>query len=230
MARILIADDDVELCELLTEYLTSEGFRIETVNDGESAVDRVLEGDFDALVLDVMLPQLNGFDALRRIRRRSTTPVLMLTARGEDVDRIVGLEMGADDYMPKPCNPRELSARLRAILRRTAGSNNAAAETKLTVGDVMLDTAARKVTCGGEEKSLTGAEFKVLEALLLKSGEIVSKAQLAQFALGRRLTPYDRSIDVHISNLRKKLGPHPDDSQRIKTVRGAGYQYSVVDS
>lgn len=223
MSRILLADDDDELCKLLEDYMSDEGFDIDAVHDGEAAVKAALEGDYDGLVLDVMMPGLNGFDVLRQLRARSTLPVLMLTARGEDVDRIVGLELGADDYLPKPFNPRELVARLRAILRRSAGAP--LAPDVIRAGDLELRCGDRSVLCENRPVELTGAEFSILETLVRTPGRVVSKDTLSQEALGRALGRYDRVIDMHISNLRKKLGPGGDGEARIKAVRGMGYLY-----
>ena len=223
MSRILLADDDEELCNLLQDYMSDEGFDIDAVHDGEAAVKAALEGDYAGLVLDVMMPKLNGFDVLRQLRARSTMPVLMLTARGEDVDRIVGLEMGADDYLPKPFNPRELVARLRAILRRSAGAP--LAPDVIRVGDLELRCGDRSVVCDNQPVELTGAEFNILEVLVRTPGRVISKDTLSQEALGRALGRYDRVIDMHISNLRKKLGSGGDGEPRIKAVRGMGYLY-----
>lgn len=227
MERVLVVDDDVELCELVTEYLRSEGFAIDAVNNGDSATSRVRSGDYSLVILDVMLPGINGFEVLRRIRARSTIPVLMLTARGEDVDRIVGLEIGADDYLSKPFNPRELVARIHAILRRARprGATEIPAPEKLRVGDVELDTGARVVRRAGEPVKLTAMEFDVLEVLLRAAGRVVPREEMVREVLGRKYTPYDRSIDVHVSNLRKKLGHKVDGLERIKTVRQVGYLY-----
>jgi len=224
--RILLADDDVELCGLLSEYLADEGFSVDAVHDGEAAVDSGGAGEYAVIVLDVMMPRLNGFDALRELRRLTQTPVLMLTARGDDVDRIVGLEMGADDYLPKPCNPRELVARLRAILRRARpwSSSKDLSET-LGAEDLVLHPGTREALLAGLPLSLTSAEFNVIEMLIRSLGRVVSKEDLSEQALGRKLERYDRSIDVHVSNLRKKLGPGSDGEPRIKTVRGRGYLY-----
>ncbi|PLX82821.1 MAG: DNA-binding response regulator [Desulfuromonas sp.] len=230
MNRILVIDDDIELCELLTDYLTPEDFEVETVNDGEAGAERALSEEHQLVVLDVMLPGMNGFEVLRRIREKSRIPVIMLTARGDDVDRIVGLEMGADDYLPKPFNPRELVARIRAIGRRSeaAGQSPAAAkEESLNVGDLRLDPATREIFRGKESVALTSVEFSLLEALLRQAGQVLSREDLTKKVLGRRLSPYDRSIDVHISSLRRKLGPRADSAERIKTVRGIGYIYAL---
>lgn len=225
MNRVLLADDDVELCELLCEYLEQEGFDVDAVHDGRAAVEQCQAG-YEIIVLDVMMPKLNGFDALRELRTRSQTPVLMLTARGDDIDRIVGLEMGADDYLPKPCNPRELAARLRAILRRSqAPGTGPTGDDVLAVDDLVLRAGSREVVKSGVVLELTGAEFNVLDALLRDAGRVVSKEVLTERGLSRKLSRFDRSIDVHVSNLRKKLGPGPNGEARIKTVRGVGYLY-----
>lgn len=228
--RILVVDDDVELCELLSEYLGAEGFAVEAVHDGREGLARASAGSHALVVLDVMLPGQNGFDVLRRLRERSQVPVVMLTARGHEVDRIVGLEMGADDYLAKPFNPRELVARIRAIQRRLdrerAALREGGAEV-LTAGDVTLFVASRTVQRGGEDVALTSAELTLLEVLLRAAGTVVSREDLSLRVLDRRFSPYDRSIDVHVSNLRKKLGPSPSGRDRIKTVRGHGYLYAV---
>ena len=224
MERVLIIDDDVELCELVAEYLTPEGFAVEAVHNGEEGLKRAHSGEHVLVVLDVMLPGISGLEVLRRLRAESRVPVLILTARGDDVDRIVGLEIGADDYLPKPFNPRELVARIRAILRRTQPSASPPLE-KITVGDVELDPAARMVRRAGEPVELTSVEFGMLEALMRVSGQVVTRDQLAQSVLGRKFMPYDRSIDMHVSKLRKKLGDI-DGTERIKTIRGVGYVYT----
>ena len=225
MTRVLIIDDDVDLCELVTEYLTGEGFEVAAVHEGPSGVARCLESKPELVILDVMLPGLGGFEVLSRIREQSKVPVIMLTARGEDVDRIVGLEMGADDYLAKPFNPRELVARIRAILRRTTGESPDEESAVYSVGDLHLDLGAREVRCGGRTVELTGTEFIILETLVRGAGSIVSRDELSREALGRRSSAFDRSLDVHLSNLRRKLGPSPDGGERIKTVRGVGYVY-----
>ncbi len=232
MNRILVIDDDAELCELLADYLSPEGFSVETANDGRSGAERALSGELALVVLDVMLPEMNGFEVLRRIREHSRVPVLMLTARGDDVDRIVGLEMGADDYLPKPFNPRELVARIRAIQRRTEASAQregqaVATVEPLAVGDVELDPGTRSVRRSGEAVELTAVEFSLLEILLRRAGQVVEREELVRTVLGRRLSPYDRSIDVHVSSLRRKLGHEVAGMERIKTVRGVGYQYAL---
>ena len=225
MDRVLIVDDDVELCELVSEYLGGEGFEVETVHDGNEGLKRALSGDHVLIVLDIMLPGMNGLDVLRNLRKQSRIPVLILTARGDDVDRIVGLEIGADDYLPKPFNPRELMARVRAILRRAHGDTQAAGE-KVSVGDVELDPASRVVRRAGDPVELTSVEFALLEALMRAAGQVVTRETLAQNVLGRRFMPYDRSIDVHVSKLRRKLGDQSADAERIKTIRGVGYVFT----
>lgn len=228
MVEVLIVDDDVELCELVTEYLVQEGYAVECVYDGSRALDRLAETTPDLVVLDVMLPGVNGFEVLRRIRDRCDVPVIMLTARGEEVDRVVGLELGADDYMPKPFSPRELTARMKAVLRRVevAGAERESGRAEaLVVADIRLDLGARTVTVSGEEVRLTGIEFSLLEQLVRNAGTIVDRGELSREVLGRRASTFDRSLDVHLSNLRKKLGPLADGRERIKTVRGVGYIY-----
>ena len=230
MDRILVIDDDSELCELLTDYLSGEGFIVETANDGRQGVAQALIGDYVLVILDVMLPELNGFDVLRKIRQQSKVPVIMLTARGDDIDRIVGLELGADDYLPKPFNPRELVARIRAIQRRmVADVQQPAAEklTELIIGDVVLNPTNRMVRCAGKNIELTSVEFNLLEVLLTRAGEVISREELVEKVLGRRLSAYDRSIDVHVSALRKKLGHYEGDTERIRTIRSVGYLYST---
>jgi len=227
MDQILIIDDDVALCELVTEYLEPLGFEIESMHRGDTGAERAIAGKYSLVVLDVMLPGLNGFEVLRRIRAESKVPVLMLTARGDDVDRIVGLEIGADDYLPKPFNPRELTARIRAILRRAKSDEPASKTTKkLSVGDVELDSGTRAVYRAGRNVELTAVEFDLLEKLLRAAGQIITREELSKEVLGRNSSPFDRSIDMHISNLRKKLGHHFGATERIKTVRGVGYIYA----
>ncbi|HKJ04715.1 MAG TPA: response regulator transcription factor [Geopsychrobacteraceae bacterium] len=233
MNRILVIDDDLELCELLAEYLTPEGFEVETVNDGEHGAGRATSEEHALVILDVMLPKMNGFDVLRKIREHSRIPVIMLTARGDDIDRIVGLEMGADDYLPKPFNPRELVARIRAIQRRAEtaeehGSKTAGLE-QMEIGDLLLKSSSREVFRHGAEIDLTSVEFSLLEALLQRAGQVIPREDLVKQVLGRRLSPYDRSIDVHISSLRKKLGTRAEGGERIKTVRGVGYLYILSE-
>lgn len=232
MERVLVVDDDVELCDLVTEYLEPEGFSVDTAHDGLEAVDRALANDYAIIVLDVMLPGINGFEALRRIRAKSDTPVLMLTARGADVDRIVGLEIGADDYLPKSFNPRELVARIHAILRRTREkpeTNQLLSSETITLGDLRLNFGARTVHRDGKLVDLTSTEFDVLAKLLASAGHVVSREELSKAALGRPLAPLERSIDMHVSSLRRKLG-EVNGVERIKTVRGTGYIYAITRS
>lgn len=233
MERILIVDDDVELCHLITQYLGPEGFKIEAEHDGARAVERALADQYDLMVLDVMLPGMNGFEVLRRIRALSRTPVLMLTARGDEVDRIIGLEIGADDYLSKPFNPRELVARIRAILRRAnpePGNGPATPRrTKLVIGDVELDTGSRLVRCRGTDVNLTTVEFDLLRALMEVAGGAVTREELTKAVLGRAFSAFDRSIDTHVSNLRRKLGPTRQGAERIKTVRNIGYLYALSE-
>jgi two-component system, OmpR family, response regulator CpxR len=225
--RILVIDDDVELCSLVSEYLRPEGFQVESAQDGNSGLTRALSGEYMLVVLDVMLPRLNGFDVLRKLRDNSRIPVLLLTARGEDVDRIVGLEIGADDYLPKPFNPRELVARIRAILRRTRGKGEAPVPEVIRVGDVELDPATRSVQHRGQSVELTSVEFGLLQVLLREAGRVVTREALVDEVLGRKFSPFDRSIDMHVSKVRKKLGDSGSEDY-IKTIRGAGYIFALA--
>lgn len=222
MPRILLVDDDRELATMLGEFLRGEGFDVALAHDGDEGLRRSKAEAFDALVLDVMLPRQDGLAMLTALRRDHDTPVLMLTARGDDVDTVVGLELGADDYLPKPCSPRVLSARLRALLRRRSTGTESPV---VTVGDVVLDQGRRTVTVAEKPVALTSAEFGLLTELVSNVGQVVDKDRLCESALGRRLQAYDRSVDMLVSQLRRKLGPLTDGSPRIKTVRGAGYQY-----
>ena len=225
--RILVIDDDVELCSLVSEYLRPEGFQVESAHDGNSGLNRALSGDHLLVVLDVMLPRMNGFDVLRKLRDGSRIPVLLLTARGEDVDRIVGLEIGADDYLPKPFNPRELVARIRAILRRTRGKGETPMPEVIRVGDVELDPATRSVQHRGKPVDLTSVEFGLLQVLLREAGRVVTREALVDEVLGRKFSPFDRSIDMHVSKVRKKLGDSGSEDY-IKTIRGAGYIFALA--
>ena len=220
-------DDDVELCSLVSEYLRPEGFQVESAHDGNSGLTRALSGEHALVVLDVMLPRLNGFDVLRKLRDISRIPVLLLTARGEDVDRIVGLEIGADDYLPKPFNPRELVARIRAILRRTRGKGETPVPEAIKVGDVELDPATRSVLHRGKAVELTSVEFGLLQVLLREAGRVVTREALVDEVLGRKFSPFDRSIDMHVSKVRKKLGDSGSEDY-IKTIRGAGYIFALA--
>lgn len=220
-------DDDEELCELVSEYLKVEGFTVDAVHDGESGLQNAVSDKYDLAILDVMLPKMNGFDVLRELRQKSRIPVLMLTARGDDMERIVGLEIGADDYLPKPFNPRELVARIRAILRRT--ETEQLPSSKFQVDDIEVSLGARSAKKDGEDLNLTGVEFDLLVALLKDAGKVINKEHLSETVLDRKLSPYDRSLDMHISNLRKKLGTREDDDDRIKTIRSVGYIYTLSD-
>jgi two-component system, OmpR family, response regulator len=223
MTSVLLIDDDTELSKLLEEYLQSEQLTLDSAHDGPSGLEKALSSRHAVVVLDVMLPGMSGLDVLKQLRQKSSVPVLMLTARGSELDRILGLELGADDYLPKPFNPRELVARLRAILRRTSGANAAAHPVHLA--DVELHPESRSVNCSGKPITLTGAEFDLLYAFLRSPGKIISREDLTQAALGRPMSPMDRSIDVHVSNLRRKLGPYESEQERIKAIRGSGYVY-----
>jgi two-component system response regulator CpxR len=225
VTRLLIIDDDVELCELLGSYLMGEGFTVEAVHSADASVARVLSGAYALVVLDVMLPGASGFDVLRRLRASSTLPVLMLTAKGDATDRVVGLELGADDYLPKPFNPQELAARIRAILRRSA-PRTAPAAAPIVIGDLEIDPGARLVRRGGATVAVTTVEFDLLETLARAVGQVVSREALVRDVLGRDFSPFDRSIDTHIYNLRRKIGPLGDGTERIKGVRGVGYLYA----
>lgn len=227
MNHILLADDDRVLSDLLTEFLSAQQLRVTQVFDGGGAVDLALSAEPDLVVLDVMMPVMDGFEVLREVRKTSQVPILMLTARGEDVDRIVGLEMGADDYLPKPCNPRELLARIKAILRRVEHSAIPVKPEILEWQDLQLKTADRTVFVGGAGVDLTAAEFNILEALMRRPGVVISKEELTEKGLSRKLELYDRSVDMHISNLRRKLGKNSAGEQRVRTIRGIGYLLSA---
>lgn len=226
MDSILLIDDDAELAELLRSYLTRDGFLAQSASDGETGLRLAQSGNFDLVVLDVMMPRMNGVEVLRRLRQEHKLPVLMLTARGDSIDRILGLEQGADDYVTKPCVPRELSARIRAILRRVREPKESSTDSlPLAVGAVTLYPARRLAERDGMPIELTSTEFSLLETLLRNAGRAVSKQELSERVLGRGLGPYDRSIDVHVSNLRQKVGNLPNGRPAIETVRGAGYQW-----
>lgn len=227
MARILLIDDDAELSRMLTQYLAGEGFEVSTANDGEEGVEEALSGRFDAVLLDIMMPRLNGIEALRRIRRASDLPIIMLTARGDGLDRVAGLETGADDYIAKPYYPLELVARLRAVLRRATARTAKASSEELTLGSLCMIPAQRRASVGGRELDLTASEFNVLEALLRQVQAVVSKDELSLEALGRCREPYDRSVDVHVSNIRQKLAGRDTRDVYIETVRGIGYRIAV---
>ena len=221
--RVLIIDDDAELSAMLTEFLASEGFEVQAVQQGGPGATAALSGQYAAVLLDIMLPGMSGIEVLRQIRQQSQVPVLMLTAKGDDIDRVVGLEMGADDYISKPFNPRELLARLKAVLRRTAAKQSAPPRQTVSFGDLALTPATRQVTWHGKAMDFTMTEFNLLELLMRSAGELVTKETLTEEALGRRRTSYDRSVDVHVGNLRRKLTAATSGKVEIHTVRGLGY-------
>jgi DNA-binding response OmpR family regulator len=228
-ARVLLVDDDRELCLMLCEYLAAEHFEVKSVHDGSDALAELQSGEFEIVILDVMLPNVGGFDVLRKLGASYPTPILMLTARGDDVDRIVGLELGADDYLSKPFNPRELVARIRAILRRANHKGTRANQPdELAVGPITLNAGTRQVHVAERLVALTGAEFRVLELLMRSAGQVISRDSMTEQALGRKLTAYDRSIDTHISNLRRKLDLESDKNPEIKNVRGSGYTLTLA--
>ncbi|MDQ2075562.1 response regulator transcription factor [Marinimicrobium sp. ABcell2] len=231
MAKLLLIDDDQELCQLLQEYLTAEGFSVDLAHDGQAALEQVNKAPYAVIILDVMLPIRSGFEVLKELRQQYSTPVLMLTAKGDTIDRVVGLEIGADDYLPKPCDPRELVARVRAVLRRTSPHTpTGSSAERLNAEGISLHLGSRTTTWQDIEIPLTGTEFSVLELLVRQAGKVIGKQELTEQALNRKLTPYDRSIDVHVSNIRKKLtaaGAHKD---LIINVRGAGYMLTVSDN
>ncbi len=230
MKEILVVDDDKELCELLVEFLQPEGFSVETVNEPFEGLQRALSGDHCLLVLDVMLPGMTGFELLRKLRVSSQIPVMMLTARGEDIDRIVGLEMGADDYLPKPFNPRELVARIQAIHRRSHPTEQKqnSAQGRIECDDIVLDPRSRSVKQNNSIVKVTAAEFSLLHELLQHAGQVMTREELTQKVLNRELEIFDRSIDVHVSSLRKKLGHTIENRERIKTIRSVGYLYTQI--
>ncbi|MBB2717877.1 UNVERIFIED_ORG: two-component system OmpR family response regulator [Rhizobium etli] len=224
MNKVLLIDDDAELTTLLQEYLVEEGYDVVTDTDGRAAIAAAAGNTVDIIVLDIMMPRMNGIEVLQRIRKLSQVPVLMLTARGDDVDRISGLNLGADDYVPKPCSPGELAARLRAILRR-AGPPAAGLPTEtVRAGQLVIHSGNRSAEWRGETLELTGTEFSLLEVLARSAGQLVSKQEISKRAFGKPLTPFDRRIDVHISSVRQKLGLREDGQSWIQSVRGHGYQ------
>jgi len=225
--RILLVDDDTELTSLLRELLEAEGYTVDSHPTGRGAAERATTGGYAMVILDVMLPEQNGFEILKAIRHASSLPVILLTARGDDVDRIVGLEIGADDYLPKPFNPRELLARMRAVLRRSHDHAASHAPTTLAVDDVTLDSGARGVWRDGAPIDLTSVEFELLRELLAAAGQVVTREDLSERVLGRSFDPLDRSIDMHVSKVRRKLGERAGGDERIKTVRGVGYIYTL---
>ncbi len=229
MYRILLIDDDREMCSMLTEYCLGEGMRVHARHEGQDGLDTALSEDWDLLLLDVCLPDKSGFELLAELRATSTLPILMLTGRGDVVDKVVGLEMGADDYLAKPFEPRELLARARALIRRNRLNQVLGRQESRTLiaGDLSLCTGTRTVSRQGQPLQLTGVEFNILQMLLEADGNLVSREDISTKVLNRTLAPFDRSIDVHISNLRRKLGPETDGCSRITTIRGAGYMYTA---
>ena len=226
MKNILIIDDDTELCELLQEYFSAEKLTSDSVHDGVTGLSKVKNGNYDLVILDIMLPEMNGLDVLKEIRKISKIPVIMLTAKGDEIDRVLGLELGADDYIPKPFSPRELVARIKAVFRRSEITVNKSKDNyKIELNGVVLDSNMKEVTKDGQNLSLTEVEFSLLEQLIRSAGNVVERQDLALKVLGRRLTYDDRSLDVHMSNLRKKLGKNKGGNDLIKTIRGIGYLY-----
>lgn len=221
MQNVLVIDDDPSLAGLLAEYLGGRGLRVEVAGDGTAGLERLAGGGVDLVVLDVMMPGLDGFDVLREIRRQGALPVIMLTARGEDLDRIVGLELGADDYLSKPFNPRELLARIHAVLRRVQAAPEA--DESISAAGVRVDPARREATVGGERLELTTTEFDILRVLVAAAGRVIPRERLMELARGEEWAAYERSVDVHVSHLRKKLGDDPRRPRIIKTIRGVGY-------
>jgi DNA-binding response OmpR family regulator len=227
--RLLVVDDDRHLCHLVKQYLEPEGFALSVVHTGREGIKSAIDGKHELIVLDVMLPDIKGFDVLREIRSVVRTPVLMLTAKGDEFDRILGLELGADDYLPKPFNPRELIARISAILRRSGWQSESSTASRPPVirsADIELDLAARTVSKAGRPLKLTSAEFDLLRAFFESPGQVLTREALVENVLDRKFSPFDRSIDLHISNLRRKLGPQGDGADRIRSVRGIGYLYA----
>lgn len=225
MANVLIIDDDAELVELFQEYLQKEQFQVSTSLTGKAGLEMALTGNYDLIILDMMLPDITGTEILLQIRQKSLIPVLMFTAKGDDIDRIIGLESGADDYVPKPCTPRELVARIRAILRRMDALMVDMQTQDIQIGPLQLSAQKRQVLWFDKPLDLTSTEFNLLETLVRKAGHVVSKDELSQRALGRPLVRFDRSIDVHMSSIRQKLGNQQDGQSYIQTIRGKGYQF-----
>ena len=231
-ARILVIDDDAELCKLVSRFLGADGYAVQTTHGSAQGIELVLSREYDLVVLDVMLPGMDGFEVLRRIRAKSNTPVLMLTARGDDLDRIMGLEIGADDYLAKPFNPRELAARARAILRRAKIASAERAQSSaspIRIGDLELNSGARTVRRGTELLNVTTVEFDLLHKLLQSAGSVVGREELTRDVLGLEFSPFDRSIDTHVWSLRRKVGAAPDGTERIKGIRGIGYLYALPE-
>lgn len=223
--KLLLVDDDIELCDRLVDLLEIEGFTTSAVHDGEAGVTAALSGSFDLVLLEVTMPILNGFEALKAIRKESFIPIIMLTARSSDADRIYGLEFGADDYLPKPYNHRELVARIKAILRRVQSAHLERLTSIIQLDDIKLNLSNHEATIDDKYIEFTPTEFQILKSLIEKAGELIPRDDLTQIALNRCLSAYDRAIDMHVSNIRKKIGPRKDGQPRIKTVRGTGYYY-----
>ncbi len=228
--NILLVDDDQELCQLLARYLQKEGVISDQVHTGPDGLEKALSGNYDAMVLDIMLPQLSGLEVLAELRKKSQLPVVMLTAKGDEMDRILGLEIGADDYLPKPCNPRELLARLRAVMRRVENKVALKVDGVIRIDELEIDHSQHQVLKNSNVLDLTVTEYNILNTLVTHLGKVVEKNQLAEEAMSRSLTLFDRSLDMHLSNLRKKLGLHDDGKTRIKTIRGVGYMYVTADA
>lgn len=224
MTNVLLIDDDIELTSLLSEYMSKEGFSVEATADGRIGVAEAMSASIDLIVLDIMMPRMNGIEVLQKIREVSDVPVLMLTAFGDDIDRISGLNLGADDYVSKPCSPGELTARIRAILRRSGRGKRDGAPEELRTGELVLHPSSRKAEWRGATLELTGTEFSLLEVLVQSAGQLVSKEEISLRAFGRALTAFDRRIDVHLSSIRQKLGARADGKPWIQAVRGRGYQ------
>lgn len=228
--KILLVDDDQELCELLVRYLQREGIEVDQVHTGADGLRQAFTYPYDAMVLDVMMPGMTGLEVLTELRKKSQLPVVMLTAKGDEMDRIVGLEIGADDYLPKPCNPRELIARLRAVFRRTQSEPTTKNSDVIRIDELEIDHSQHHVLKNNELLELTVTEYNILNTLVSHLGTVVEKNQLAEEAMSRSLTLFDRSLDMHLSNLRKKLGVHDDGQARIKTIRGVGYMYVTAQA
>ncbi|MDD9155740.1 response regulator [Aliivibrio sp. S4TY2] len=224
MAKILLVDDDIELTALLKDILSLEGYQVTEANNGIEGLEAITN-DLDLILLDIMMPKMNGMDMLRKLRETNETPVLMLTAKGEEIDRVIGLELGADDYLPKPFSDRELLARIRAILRRTQNKTKESNSSSIKYQGIEIFIGKQEAYNHGELLDLTGTEFGLLSQFIQKPGEIISKEELSLEVLGKRLAPFDRAIDMHVSNLRKKLPPLSEGKPRIKTLRGRGYLF-----
>ena len=224
--KLLMIDDDTGLCELLSEYLSTQGFSVQTSHDGQQGLELALQNDYALILLDVMLPSIDGFEVLKQLRQSKLTPVIMLTAKGEDFDRIFGLELGADDYIPKPFNHRELLARVKAITRRIEHINSVSNNTnkKLSLNGITINFAAREASINNSPLTLTGTEYEILALLIKHAPDVISKEQISEDVLGRRLASFDRSIDMHVSNIRKKIAEHIE-GDKIKTMRGTGYVF-----